>query len=321
MNRSISQITAIASLTALEAIRQPVFLLVATTCVLGIGLMPILITHTLGEAQKLVLDSALALYFVCGLILGGYAACSTLTREIRQGTVATVLSKPVNRGLFFVSKFLGIGAVMLVFSLNATLATLLSTRTAAEDFMMDWRSGGPLLAAPLLAYGFAGLRNFITRKPFASGAFAAMTVCMALAFLASGWVDEHGHRTAFGAHVPWQVLPAGALIAMAILVLAALAVSLASRLDTLPNLSLCTVVFLVGLMSDYLFGRHAADHAFAALLYRLIPNWQHFWVVDALHNGYPIPWAYVTWVGSYALLFVSGILGLGMFAFQKTDVS
>ena len=46
-------------------------------CLAFIALLPVLITHTLGEGIKLVRDSALAIHFVCGLILGSYAACAS----------------------------------------------------------------------------------------------------------------------------------------------------------------------------------------------------------------------------------------------------
>ena len=73
-----------------------------------------------------------------------------------------------------------------------------------------------------------------------------------------------------------------ALLGLAILVLQAFAVLLATRLEATPALVVCSVVFLGGLMSDHLFGRFAADSRIASLLWRLTPNWQHFWTADWL---------------------------------------
>ena len=96
--------------------------------------------------------------------------------------------------------------------------------------------------------------------------------------------------------------------------------SLAIRLDTVPTLSICSAVFLIGLMSDYLFGRHAAHSWLADLLFRVIPNWQHFWVVDALSGEGAIPGP--TWRESaiYAGLYLMGILCLGILAFRQLEV-
>lgn len=320
MKRHIRQFTSIARLTALEAVRQPIFLLMATACVVFIGLLPLLITHTLGEGGKLVRDSGLAFYFVCGLILGSYAACSSLTHEIRRGTAASILSKPVSREIFFLAKFAGVAAVMLFFAVTAVIATLMSTRVAEPLYSFDWWAGAPLLAAPLLAYVIAGLWNFFTQRPFVSAASVMLLVALVSAFAFAGFIDSDGHAVAFGSAYSWKILPVGTLIFFAMAVLTGLAMSLAIRLDTVPTLSICSVVFLVGLMSDYLFGRHAANSLLADFFYQVLPNWQHFWVTDALSGDGAIPWSYVARAAIYAGLYLAGILSLGLVAFRQLEV-
>jgi len=310
----------IAGLTALEAIRQPITLIVSLILVAFISLLPVLVTHTLGESDKLIRDSGLALQFTGGLLLGSFMACAALTHEIRRGTVASVLAKPVGRELFFLAKFAGVALILLAFSLVCGMATLLSTRMVAESFIYDWWAGGPLLLAVPLACLLAGLKNYFLKKPFASNALVTLAVLVAAAFIAAGFTDPQGHRVAFGLHYAWKIVPAVALIAMAILILTGVAVSLATRLDTVPTLALCSIVFLIGLMSDYLLGRHAAVSPVAAVLYWIIPNFQHFWTTDALNGPGVIPWRYVAQAGVYAALYLAGVLGLGMLAFRHMEV-
>jgi len=321
MLRTLQQFVSLARLTALEVIRQPICALLAATCVVIIMVLPLIISHTLGESAKLIRDSALSLGFVCGILFGGYAACHILTHEIRRGTAASVLSTPVSRELFFLSKFAGVAAVLILFEFAVGLTALMSTRMAAESFHLDWWVGVPLLVAPPAAFLAAAVINFVTRRPFASNAFALLVMFLLLAFVGSGFHDAEGHRTAFGASIPWPIVPAVVLITMAVLILAGLAVALATRLDVVPTVSICGIVFVAGLLSDYLFGRHAADSRIAAFLYGAAPNWQHFWIVDALSrdNG-RIPWSYVAEAGLYAGWYLAGVLLLGMLAFRHMDV-
>jgi ABC-type transport system involved in multi-copper enzyme maturation permease subunit len=320
MRLASNQFVAVARLTALEIAREPVALVLATSGMFFIALLPALVNYTMGETQKLIRDSALALHFVGGLVLGSYAACSSLTQEIRRGTVSAVLSKPVDRGLFFLAKFAGVAAVMVLFSAGMAGVTLLSARMATEPYTLDWWACGPLLAAMALSYVAAALRNYFTQRPFVSSAFGFFLVAVLAGFVFTSFLDEQGHLTSFGAKVPWNILPASLLVTLAILVLTGVAVSLATRLHTVPTLSICSVVFLIGLMSDYLFGRAAEEHLLAAGLYGLIPNWQHFWVVDALSGGGTIPWGYVGQVAVYAVLYLAGVLGLGLLAFRHMEV-
>jgi hypothetical protein len=313
------QFIAIAQLAAVEAVRQPIVLLLTAVGIAFIGLMPVLITHVLGDGQRIVRDSALALHFVMGLILGVFAACTSFRYEVRRGTASSVLSKPVPRSLFFLAKFTGLASVLVLFSSLLAMATLLSSRTAAGNFVYDWWGSGPLLLALVLAPVAGGLQNYFLRRPFVSRTFGALLVTVPAAFVVSGLLDADGHRAAFGTTLPLAIIPASVLITMAIVLLSGLAVSLATRLDVVPTLTICSTVFMLGLMSDFLLGRPAASSLPFSVLYHLVPNFQHFWAVDALARG-TIPWAYVAQAGQYAVLYLAGILSAGILAFRPMEL-
>lgn len=310
----------ISRLTMLEVIRQPISLLLFTFCLLFCAVLPLLVSHTLGETQDLVIDSALAMHLATGLLLGAYAACSTLTRELRSGTAAAILSKPVARPIFFIAKFLGIVYVLMLFSLGAALTTVISARTVADPYLIDKLSAISLLAVFPLAYIIAGFVNFRTRRPFASNAFAWVLILTGAIFLLNGFISPELKATTFAADYRLELLPASLLVAIAIIVLSSIAVSLATRVEVIPTISICAAILLLGLMSDYLFGRFADANILAGVFYRTIPNWQHFWVVDALRNDIVIPAAYILQTCGYAFLYICGCLLLGINAFKGLEM-
>lgn len=314
MQTGANQFFTIARMTALEASRQPIFLLLTTSVVLFIGLLPLSITHVIGDSARIVRDSALALQLVSGLILACFAATSTITRELRKGTLASIISKPIPRALFFLAKFAGVAAIMFTYALTTTLATMLATRTAAVPFYHDWWGVGPLLAALPLAYLWSGLQNYLRQIPFVSRAYLVLTLCVAGAFAVSAFIPAQGEPA-----IPWEIFPAGLLIALAMILISAFAVSLATRLEMVPTLSICLGIFLAGLMSDYFFGARAATSKVFATLYALLPNWQHYWAVDALHGG-GIPWIYTAGVAAYTALYGLAILAAGLWAFNNMEV-
>ncbi len=320
MRLQVQQFAAIARLALLESLRQPVVILLTVSGLAFTALLPVLITHVLGDAQRMVRDSALALHLVTGLVLGAYIACASLRDEVRRGTASAVLSKPVGRTVFLLAKFSGLAAVMILYSLLFALAVVLAARTAAQDYLYDWWGSGPLLLALLLALAFGGGQNFLARRPFASRSFAALLLLVPLALAWSGCFDETGARAAaYGSALPWASLPASLLIAMAILILTGLSVTLATRLDVVPTLACCFVLLMVGLMSDYLLGTAARENGWAALGYALLPNFQHFWAVDALARG-TIPWSYTARAAGYGACYLAGILGLGIVAFRRMEL-
>ena len=56
------------------------------------------------------------------------------------------------------------------------------------------------------------------------------------------------------AAVDWRLVPAAILILFALWILAALALACSTRVDMIPTLAICSAIFLLGIMSDYLFG-------------------------------------------------------------------
>ena len=305
----LQRFLAIAGLTTLEALRQPFLLLLTASCVVAITLMPVLLMHTMGEATKLVQDSALALHFVCGLLLGGYAASAALGREIRRGTLTAVLSKPVERGTFFLAKFAGVAGVLALFSIATGITTLLAGHLAEDQYSSETTLSICLYIVPFAAFILAGILNYALHRPFVSTAFVLVVVFLAGVFVFA----------VLSGGVAWRLLPASVLVSLATLVLAGIALVLITRLDLVPTLAVCTVIFLVGLMTDYLLGRAAETSWLAALAYKLIPDWQHFWLADALTGEGTIPWRYVGRVVIYATFYLIGSLTLGILSFRNVE--
>ena len=125
------------------------------------------------------------------------------------------------------------------------------------------------------------------------------------------------------AHVNWNLLPAGILILFALWILAAIALACSTRFDTIPTLAICSAIFLVGLMSDYFFGRRT-EHGewWASTLYSVIPNWQLFWLGDALDMGKnTFQWSYVGKAFAYMVCYAGAALAAGTMLFEERELS
>ncbi len=316
----IRQFIAIMVNTVLTIIRQPLIMLMTTVCLVLTGLLSVVVMFNFGEQGKLVRDGALAFHFVFGLLVANVAASASLYREIKGGTAATVLCKPVSRDLFFLSTYCGIILTLFLFSLMAMMTSLISVRMTILRWNIDWWAIGFLYGALLTAYILAGVCNFRFKRSFASHVFIFLIPALLVAFLVEACLNAECHFVPFGSLIQWRMLPAEVLIFMAIAVLAAIAISFSTRLPPVFTLVLCMGLFFLGLISDYLFGQ-ACRHSFiAAFCYDVLPNWQDFWMIDALSGGGIIPWSYVAEAGVYAVLIVTGVLGLGLISFRNVEI-
>ena len=112
------------------------------------------------------------------------------------------------------------------------------------------------------------------------------------------------------------------LILFALWILAALALACSTRLEMMSTLAICSGFFLLGLMSDYLFGVRAEKGSWWAWVpYALLPNWQQLWMADALEPGRGLPWRYVGAAFGYVVAYVGAALAFALFLFEERELS
>jgi ABC-2 type transport system permease protein len=318
------QFVTIAANAFMELIRQPVFLLLMTVSVFFEIFLAVPYYFAFGDEPKLVENSVLGVMFLSGLFGAVLSASSSLAREIRTGTALAVLSKPVGRVQFLLAKYTGLVAALTVLTYVNTVGILLASRMAFDAYgKTDLPAIGVFATGIALAYGLAGFSNFFLRRTFVSDAVFAMVLFTTLAaFVAFQFTTQMESMGTTG-QVNWNLLPAAILILFALWILAAIALACSTRFDTIPTLAICSAIFLLGLMSDYFFGRRS-EHGewWASMLYSVIPNWQLFWLADAIETGKStFQWAYVGKALAYAVCYAGAALAAGAALFQERELS
>lgn len=318
------QFLTIATNAFMELVRQPIFLLLMTTSATFEIFLATPFYFAFGDEPKLVKNSVLAVMLLAGLFGAVLSASASLAREIRAGTALAVLSKPVGRGPFILGKYAGLAAALALMTYVNLIPALLAGRMAFDAYgNTDLFAVGVFSLAMVLAYAIGGFNNFFLRRPFVADAVFAVAVMLTLAFVVINFFDKELKPQAFGANLDWRMVPAGVLILFALWIFAAIALACSTRLEMVPTLAICSAVFLVGIMSDYLFGRPAKAGAWwATVLYTLTPNWQLFWLADALDAGRDLfHWDYVGKAFMYVVGYVGAALAAGVALFEDRELS
>lgn len=309
----------------MELIRQPVFLLLATSAAVFNVFLAAVPYTALGDDPKLVKDSVLAVTLISGLFGAVLSASSSVAKEIRTGTALAVLSKPVSRPQFLIAKFLGVAGALTVLTYVNTLSVLLASRMAYDAYG-DADVAGTVVfyGAIALAYIVAGISNFFLRRPFSSDAVIALLVCTTIGYIiiTNFMVLKQSMETEPN-HVDIRMVPVAVLILFALWTLAGVALVCSTKLETIPTLAICSGIFILGLMSDYLFGRPAeAGALWAKVLYTITPNWQLFWTADTLEPGKPgVPWSYVAHTFGYVVGYLGATLMAALYLFEDRELN
>lgn len=317
------QVVTIAFNAFMELLRQPIFLLLMTASAVFAVFLASTPYFGFGEDDKLVKDSVLATMLIAGLFASVISASNSLAHEIRTGTALAVLSKPVGRIQFLLAKYIGLASALAVLTYVNLVSALVASKIAFTAYgEADKRALGIFLGSILLAYAVGGFTNYFLRRPFVSDATFFLAVFVTIAAIVIGQLERP--ETMFEDHInmDWRLIPAAILILFAFFLLAGLALACSTRFDLIATLSICSCLFLVGLMSDYLFGRPAAEGVWwASMLYTVLPNWQLFWLADALENDKSIPWTYVGHAFLYVIMYLGALLALAMALFEERELS
>ena len=308
----------------MELVRQPIFLLLMSFSAVFIVFLSCVPYFGFGDDPKMVKDSVLAITLLTGLFGAVIGSAASVAHEIRSGTALAVLSKPVGRAQFLIAKYVGVAGALTLMTYVNLLACLLASRMAydaygsTDTFALYWFG-----AAMLAAYAVSGFTNYFLRRQFVADAVLAVTLSVTAVFVAINYFNKEGEWQAFATGVDWRMAPATVLILMALWVLAGLAIACATRFDLIPSLAICTGVFLLGLMSTYLFGRPAHDGAWwAKVLYAVVPNWELFWMADTLEKGKAgVPLQYVGSAAVYVVGYLGALLALALALFEDRELS
>jgi hypothetical protein len=290
-----------------EGIRQPMFWLLAGLAFAALSASPFVPYFTFGEDYIMVKELGYDTLMLSAVLFGTLAASMFIAEEIEGRTAVTVMSKPISRRQFLLGKFVGIVmAALLMFGLLACYFG------GVLDYKFWWDRSDPVPPAlwivnTLDALGLRGENSLL--------------------LLGIGrWVNH-----------TLEMVPGLVLSFCQVSVLVSVAVTLATRLPMVVNMSAILILYLAANLTPVLVGigqRMQSTSpgpvsqivAFTSQMFdTLLPGLTFFRYAPAvigdtsvLSLGY---FAYVGSVMLYAALYTGIVLLLGLIFFEDRDLA
>ena len=313
----------IAKNTFIETLRQPVYAIIIIAALFLFFLSPSLTMYTMSDDNKLLREVGLSTLFLASLFIAIFSASGAVGEEMEDETITTVLSKPVQRPIFILAKFLGVSAAVVLAHYICTIALLMAIRhgvleTAADTH--DWTVLGTAAVIAVLTLLLTAFFNYAYDWEFSSTAVALAGIFSTLGIVFLCFIDRDWQFNPSGNGINALDVYGSILLLLAAIIIVALAVALSARFNIVVTLSACVGIFLLGLISDYVFGRFAETQLWAKIGRFLVPNLQVFWISDAIYEGSVVPIKYVIISVFYALCYTTAILLLAIALFQRREV-
>ena len=261
----ITQTLSIAKNAFVESVRQPIVAIL----VLVSGITQILNTAMTGFSMglqesgevksddKLLFDIGLSAVFGLGTILASFVATSVLSREIENKTVLTVVSKPVSRSTLIIGKYLGVAASLLIATSTMLIFLLLAIRHGVMSTASDELDQPVLLfsaIAVFLSIGLAAWCNYFYRWSFPQTMTLLLLPFMLIAYISVLFINKKWEPQHFIIDLKLQIAIACISLTVAILVFAAIATAVSTRLSQVMTIVVCVGIFVFSLLSNHFLG-------------------------------------------------------------------
>ena len=322
-NNMFYKLFSIAKNTFVEIIRQPVYAIIITAAVFMFVISPSLTMYSLDDDNKLLREIGLSTLFLSGLFIAIFSASAAITEEIETKTILTTLSKPIPRYLFILGKFIGVVSAVALAHYICTIALIMSIRHGVLSTASDTHDMTVITCASaslILTFLITAFLNYSYDFKFTSTAILLISIFATISIIFLIFINKD-----------WKFYPAqnginsldvyaSILLLIALFVLTAAAIMFSSRFNILITLSCCVGLFLLGLVSDYTFGRFANAHLWAKIGKIVIPSLQVFWISDAIYEQSHVPLQYIIMAGSYGLIYTAAFILLTIALFEHRQV-
>lgn len=255
--------------SALEALSEPLALLLTLTAMTMAALVPAMHYHQFGESTRMARDAGFSALFMFGAAYAIFLPVKGMRREIESGTASIALAHGVTRRMFFLAKATGVYLAFLVFAITLTALSL--TAINGADI------GGKI-----------ALKTGEIAKMWGPSLSWAMT-----AIVASPVIGALANR-----FLGWRYVPAATIFALALSLAAA-----AYRFDASMVLRLAPGFFaLVAPPAVFVFlssafavrlRANAAASASAVVFAVLLPFMGNYYLSDAFADGNAVAFKYI----------------------------
>ena len=291
-----------------EGVRQAMFWLLVAAGFFFMLLSPFLPYFTFGEDYLVVKELGYDAIMLAAVVFGALAASMSISEEIEGRTAVTLMSKPVSRRQFLLGKFAGITlAALVIYGILGTwFQGVLEYKHWFEK--MDPTPAPGWLTATLQAWSLPGMATDFLRG---IGLWVGLTL---------------------------DVAPGLILSFSQVMVLIAVAVSLATRVPMVVNLTTVVVLYIVANLAPVLvtIGQQALAAnpgsavsqllTFMAQLFdTVLPDLGSFRLDPALLSDTPMPPVpFLRYLGSvtlYGVLYTGIVLLFGLVLFEDRDLA
>jgi hypothetical protein len=278
---------------------DPFYLVISLALVLLMVLSASMPSIGEGEHLRLVRDQTHSILFLCGALAGVFSIIRVVTDDIRRGSGAVLMSRPLSGLVLLSGKLAGVLGGIGILMLTGCSAYLWVTEITHDHEALNMASLTVYLLIVLLSLVAGAARQYIFGSNFSLCTSLSLSVLMAVGVLMRMMMGGMGDFDVTG-------LQSVVLLFMGLVIFCASVQVVAVIVDSTMVLGSAIIIFFFGLISTYLTSSFLGD-GLGLIISSLLPNWQMFWILEKLGQGELVPLMY------FGQCFLQTCLQLGLY--------
>lgn len=314
----------IARLTYLEALRQPMGLVLAMILAILALFSPSFTSFTLGKGVDLLRSNLLSTLMVGGVIFSSLLSTDLVQKDIQRKTLLTILSRPVGIPQYYLGKWLGISGllfhfwfVMIGVSWTAMVIGTPDTNSTNHNFIPLITLGIGLLGISILSL----ILNYHFDTPIISLIFGGWAIWTPVVVLVGTLLSPTFGKPLPSTIASFQFILSALLIMAMILVMASFAIALSTVTSPVLNMVLCLLFLLLALMGPGLESLAAEVHPWLKTVAMVLPDFHLLWTADWLSLGRVIPISHILGSLLYSLSLIACFSLMGVHSMMRKEFS
>ena len=269
---------------------------------------------SLGEEEhlRLVRDQTHSILFICGALAGAFGLIRVVTDDLRRGAGSILMSRPINPAILMAGKLFGVLICVGVLFLTGSFAYLWVSEIAKNNEELDTLSLILYLVAIILSVVAGAIRQYLFGSNFSLCSSLSLCALMLigvgirLTITETRWFDFQGLQSIL-------------LLFLAVASFCATVQVVAVLADSAMVLGTAIILFFFGLISSYLTTKFLGGD-FGQLISSILPNWQNYWILEALGQGEKIPLQYFLQITFQTAIYVGMYTVISTALFERTEI-
>ena len=261
---------------------------------------------SLGEDEhlRLVRDQTHSILFICASLAGVFGLIRVVTDDLRRGAGAILMSRPLGSFTLISGKLLGVVSCVGILFITGAASYLWVSEITHSNQSIDSLSLTFYIGVIVVALIAGGARQYL----FGSNFILSSSVCLCMLMILGVAL-----RIAFvnNAKFDFIGLQSLALLFLAVAAFCSTVLTFAVVADSAIVLGVGIVTFFFGLISPYL-SLSLLGGSVGQIATFVLPNWQIYWVLEALGQGKVVPVAY------FGQIFIQTSFYMGMYIVLST---